>query len=83
MEVNRKVNLEIYDLPGAPEYNAANKEHYKDACAAIIMASYGDKDSLEKCEELLVELCDAMPKDCIIILLANKEDLEDEEKQFD
>ena len=83
MEVNRKVNLEIYDLPGAPEYNAANKKHYKDACAAIIMASYGDKDSLEKCEELLVELCDAMPKDCIIILLANKEDLEDEEKQFD
>jgi len=71
------VNLHIHDLPGDPEYNDSNKDHYKDACVAIIMASYHDKTTLDECDEMIVELFDNMPKDCVPILIANKEDLND------
>jgi len=40
------------------------------------MADYSDKSTLDKCQEILLELFDNMPKDCIPILISNKEDLE-------
>ena len=41
----RKVKLQIFDLPG----DGDNKEHYKDACVAVVVADYSDKSTLNKC----------------------------------
>lgn len=46
------------------------------------MASYDDPNGLKVVDEMILELFDTMHKDCVPILISNKEDIAEESRTF-
>jgi small GTP-binding protein len=69
------VNLTIWDTVGQEKFRALTKQYYHDSQGAIIMFDITDKNSFLKVESWINELIEYGPKDCSIILIGNKTDL--------
>ena len=67
--------IKFYDLPGSPYLAESNMEHYKDACAVLMIADCSDKSTLIKCDELLLEVFEYVPENCVVALVGNKKDI--------
>ena len=69
------VNLTIWDTAGQEKFRSLTKQYYHDSQGAIIMFDITDKNSFLKVESWINELIEYGPKDCSIILIGNKTDL--------
>jgi len=71
-----RVYLQIWDTAGQERYRALTKPYYRGAKAAIIVFDLNKHESFAHVREWIAELSRSADKDCIIILVGNKSDLE-------
>ena len=69
------VNLIIWDTIGQEKFRSLTKQYYHDSHGAIIMFDITDKNSFLKTESWINDFIDYGPKNCSIILIGNKSDL--------
>ena len=69
------VNLTIWDTAGQEKFRSLTKQYYQDAQGAIIMFDITDKNSFLKVESWINEIFEYGAKNCSIILIGNKTDL--------
>lgn len=72
------VRLQIWDTAGQEKYRGMAPMYFRDANAAIITYSITDKDSFNGVDEWVSSLHEHASSDVNILLVANKDDLEDQ-----
>ena len=76
----KKIKYEIWDTAGQERYRSLAPMYYRGASIAIIVYDITCKDSFEGAKLWLNEITDKGNKDCLIILVGNKCDLESSRK---
>lgn len=74
---NTTIRLDIWDTAGQERYKSLAPMYYRGAKAAIIVYDITEKASLDSAKNWILELSKQAPS-CMIILAANKVDLENE-----
>lgn len=77
---NNQIKLDIWDTAGSEKYKSLTPMYYRDARAAIIVIDVTRPETLDAASEWLNELREHGKGDCIIVLAANKIDLESQRK---
>ena len=78
---NKTLNLEIWDTAGQERYRCVTKMFYKEADVAILVYDITSKSSFEELKNYWVEqVLEASPKNIILVIVANKSDLIDNEQ---
>ena len=75
---NDTVNCQIWDTAGQERYRSMTKAYYKGALGALIVYDITKKFTFENIENWIVELKNSADKKVSIILIGNKNDLENE-----
>eukprot|EP00484_Ammonia_sp_Unknown_P001084 CAMPEP_0197023418 /NCGR_PEP_ID=MMETSP1384-20130603/4106_1 /TAXON_ID=29189 /ORGANISM="Ammonia sp." /LENGTH=207 /DNA_ID=CAMNT_0042451621 /DNA_START=161 /DNA_END=784 /DNA_ORIENTATION=- len=73
---NNTVNLAIWDTAGQERFHALAPIYYRDSNAAILVFDITDRTSFQKVQHWIEELRKIVGKDIIIMIAANKIDLE-------
>lgn len=76
------LKLDIWDTGGQERYRALLQLYYRDADAALITYDVTNPRTLENCEYWVNEL-KRTEENCILCLVANKNDVPPEEKKVD
>ena len=77
---DREVKYEIWDTAGQERYRALAPMYYRGASAAIIVYDITCRYSFEGAQTWLKEILSKGKKDCVIVLVGNKCDLEYDRK---
>jgi len=78
---NKTLNLEIWDTAGQERYRCVTKMFYKEADVAILVYDITSKSSFEELKNYWVEqVLEASPKNIMLVIVANKSDLIDNEQ---
>jgi len=81
---NRNVKYEIWDTAGQEKFRSINKIFYQDTSIAILVFDITRKDTFQALKEYwYTEVRDNSPKDVIIAIAANKNDLYEYEEVTD
>ena len=73
---NKKLPLQIWDIPGADKFRTLSSIYFRDADAAILVYDCTNKDSFENLKtNWLRELTAIAPESMIKFVVANKADL--------
>ena len=72
-----KITVQIWDTAGQEKYASLTSSYYKSAKGALVVYDITDKESFNKVEKLVDDLKNGGDKNIYIILLGNKNDLED------
>ena len=81
---NRNVKYEIWDTAGQEKFRSINKIFYQDTSIAILVFDITRKDTFQALKEYWYrEVRDNSPKDVIIAIAANKNDLYEYEEVTD
>ena len=75
-----KITVQIWDTAGQEKYNSLTSSYYKNAKGALVVYDITDKGSFNKIEKLVDDLKNGSDKNIYIILVGNKNDLEDQRK---
>ena len=73
---NNSVSLAIWDTAGQERFHALAPIYYRDSNAAILVFDITDKTSFQKVQHWVEELRKIVGKDIVLIIAANKIDLE-------
>ena len=74
---NSRVNCQIWDTAGQERYKSMTKAFYKGALGALIVYDISKKDTFENVENWITDLKKSSDKKVSIILIGNKNDLEE------
>ena len=74
---NSRVNCQIWDTAGQERYKSMTKAFYKGALGALIVYDISKKDNFENVENWITDLKKSSDKKVSIILIGNKNDLEE------
>jgi len=77
---DKKIKYEIWDTAGQERYRSLAPMYYRGASIAIIVYDITCKESFEGAKLWLKEITNKGKKDCLIILVGNKCDLESHRK---
>jgi len=81
---NRNVKYEIWDTAGQEKFRSINKIFYQDTSIALLVFDITRKDTFQALKEYwYIEVRDNSPKDVIIAIAANKNDLYEYEEVTD
>lgn len=75
---NDSVEAQIWDTAGQERYRSMTKAYYKGALGALIVYDITKKETFENVESWIADLRNSADKKVHIILVGNKNDLEDE-----
>ena len=73
---SKQVTLSIWDTAGQERFHALAPIYYRDASGAILVYDITDKTSFNKVQHWVHELRTVVGKDIVLIVSANKEDLQ-------
>ena len=73
-------HLILWDTVGEERYRTITRQFYTDSYGAIILYDISNKNSFLKSEIWIKDVIDIAPPDCIIILIGNKSDLNEDRK---
>jgi len=83
-KANRHVKYEIWDTAGQEKFRSINKIFYQDTSIAILVFDITRKDTFQALKEYwYIEVRDNSPKDVVIAIAANKNDLYEYEEVTD
>lgn len=71
----RTVRFNVWDTAGQEQYKFLMKLYYRDANAAILVYDITDPESYARIQDWYKELTEYGPRDIILIIAGNKEDL--------
>ena len=74
----REVYLYLWDTSGEEKFQATTKMYYKDTNLALLMFDISNKESFVKVPLWLDYICDNVPEEALIYLIAAKTDLEED-----
>ena len=74
---NSRVNCQIWDTAGQERYKSMTKAFYKGALGALIVYDISKKDTFDNVENWITDLKKSSDKKVSIILIGNKNDLEE------
>ena len=77
---NEKVEAQIWDTAGQERYRSMTKAYYKGALGALIVYDITKKETFDNIENWIADLRNSADKKATIILVGNKNDLEEERK---
>jgi small GTP-binding protein len=77
---DREVRLEIWDTAGQERYRSLAPMYYRNASVALVVYDITQKSSFEGAQSWIEEILRRASDNCIILLLGNKSDLENEIK---
>ena len=81
---NKKLPLQIWDIPGADKFRTLSSIYFRDADAAILVCDATNKESFNNLKGAwLCELTAIAPETMLKVLVANKADLLDEHASTD
>eukprot|EP00483_Globobulimina_turgida_P002776 UN02781 len=82
---NNSVSLAIWDTAGQERFHALAPIYYRDSNAAILTFDITDKTSFQKVQHWIEELRKIVGQDIVIVICANKIDLESQRQvdQYD
>lgn len=75
------VNLDIWDTAGQERFHALAPLFYRDAQGAMVVFSLTDENSLEVTRRWVAELRQARSGACAVVVVGNKNDLQDQRYQ--
>ena len=73
-----KITVQIWDTAGQEKFNSLTSSYYKNAKGALVVYDITDKGSFNKIEKLVDDLKNGSDKNIYIILVGNKNDLEEQ-----
>eukprot|EP01084_Bolivina_argentea_P232331 391597_1 len=73
---NNSISLNIWDTAGQERFHALAPIYYRDSNAAILVFDITDRTSFQKVQHWIEELRKIVGKDIVLIIAANKTDLE-------
>ena len=73
-------HLILWDTVGEERYRTITRQFYTDSYGAIILYDISNKNSFLKAEIWIKDVIETAPPDCIILLIGNKSDLNEERK---
>ena len=77
---NFSIRYEIWDTAGQERYRSLAPMYYRGAMAAVIVYDITQEDSFKGAKTWINEIKTKGRKDCVIVLVGNKSDLEDKRK---
>ena len=77
---DREIRLEIWDTAGQERYRSLAPMYYRNASVAIVVYDITQASSFEGAKSWIKEISKRAKSNCIIVLLGNKSDLENERK---
>ena len=77
---NYSIRYEIWDTAGQERYRSLAPMYYRGAMAAVIVYDITQEDSFKGAKTWINEIKTKGRKDCVIVLVGNKSDLEDKRK---
>jgi len=77
---DKEVRLEIWDTAGQERYRGLAPMYYRNASIALVVYDITQKDSFEGAKSWIEELRRRSPVNCIVAVLGNKCDLENNRK---
>jgi Ras-related protein Rab-2A len=72
------VKVQIWDTAGQEIFRSITRSYYRDSACAIIVYDITDKGSFDKVDDWIRDLRHLAPPDCILGLVGNKIDLENQ-----
>ena len=75
---NDTVNIQIWDTAGQERYRSMTKAYYKGALGALIVYDITNRNSFENVENWMTDLKTSADQKVSILLIGNKNDLEEE-----
>lgn len=74
--INKKmVELRFWDTAGQERFNSLSKNYYRNADGALLVYDITDKDSFDSLADYIKMVDENCPKDVVVSLLANKNDM--------
>ena len=77
---DREIRLEIWDTAGQERYRSLAPMYYRNASVAIVIYDITQVSSFEGAKSWIKEISKRAKSNCMIVLLGNKSDLENERK---
>lgn len=74
---NKKIKIQIWDTAGQESFQAITRSYYKGAVGALVVYDITRKESFDHISNWLKEVKEHGSKDVVVILVGNKNDLED------
>lgn len=71
-----KVKIKMFDTAGQEKLKALTNNYYKNADGVILMYAVDDRQSFDEIKEWLSNIKEQAKKEIVIVLVANKNDLE-------
>ena len=75
-----QAKLSIWDTCGDEKYRAITRQYYKDTQGVLLVYDITDRNSFESIDMLVEDINNCAPADCVVVLVANKSDLNDKRK---
>lgn len=75
----RTLKYQIWDTAGQEKYAPLAQMYYRDCQVAILVYDCTNRESFNNLKNWYIELCEKGPKDLLLIIVANKSDLKEEE----
>ena len=78
----KNVKVQVIDPSGQEQFHSLTKNFYQNASGVILVYAINDRDSFERMTQWIEEAKDYAPEGCQFILIANKKDLSDNDKNL-
>lgn len=75
----RTLKYQIWDTAGQEKYAPLAQMYYRDCQVAILVYDCTNRESFNNLKNWYIEICEKGPKDVILVIVANKSDLKEEE----
>jgi small GTP-binding protein len=75
----RTLKYQIWDTAGQEKYAPLAQMYYRDCQIAILVYDCTNRESFNNLKNWYIEICEKGPKDVIMVVVANKSDLKEEE----
>ncbi len=75
LDNNNLAELQIWDTAGEERFRTITKQFYKDAYGAFVIYDITNKESFTKIEHWIKDINDSAPKDIVIGIVGNKNDI--------
>ena len=72
-----KAKLNIWDTCGDEKFRAITRQYYKDTQGVILVYDITDRDSFDNIDTWVQDIKNCCPANCVVVLVANKTDLND------
>jgi len=80
IDENTAVDLQIWDTCGQEKFRTLTRQYYRESNAVILIFDLSDKKSFNDIAEWIKDIKEYGPKECLPVLVGNKNDLKNERK---